>query len=519
MLKWVWYTRRFYMSFLSTISQWLVNTLEPYGSLGLMLIAIGDSSFLSLPEVNDAALMALSINNPYRMWELAAMTVLGSVIGCSLLYAVGRRGGEALLLKRFKSDRIVKVRNWYQKFGMLAVIVPSLLPPPLPFKIFVLSAGAFQISWRRFIMAVAIGRSIRYFSEGILAVWYGKQAIQIVADNVAIVGTVLAALIVAGAVLFVFARRRKAGARALLMSLLLVPLGSGCIRTRTVPEGERLPPSIPFTREKAVQKLDSQSQQIQSIQTSIRLEGSTASLKPGEQFKRPTSPTMNGTLIMKRPDQIFLKGSLVFPVFEMVSNGSNYQVFVNLKNQLYDGREDGPPSKPFLHLGDLANQFVNLRPKQIQQALLIDVRSLLKDSSIQTYGEPFPVVKDQTTYYIVNFLKESSPRDLRLVQKIWFNLNTENADIVRRQTYDDKGELETDTRYSGHQSLSASLRYPSRIEIKFLGTNTLIKINLDPKQAVFNGDVPQEALEFHPHPGAQIFRFEPRTTAAVTQQR
>src|SRR5215510_541775 len=186
------------MSFLGTISQWLVNTLEPYGSLGLMLIAIGDSSFLSLPEVNDAALMALSINNPIRMWELAAMTVLGSVIGCSLLYAVGRRGGERLLLKRFKSDRVIKVRNWYQRYGMLAVIVPSLLPPPLPFKIFVLCAGAFQISWPRFITAVAIGRSIRYFSEGILAVWYGKRAFQIVADNVAIVGVTLAVLIVAG---------------------------------------------------------------------------------------------------------------------------------------------------------------------------------------------------------------------------------------------------------------------------------------------------------------------------------
>ena len=70
------------MSFLTSLSHWLVTTLEPYGAVGLMLIAVGDSSFLSLPEVNDAALMALSINNPLHMWKLAAMTVLGSVIGC-----------------------------------------------------------------------------------------------------------------------------------------------------------------------------------------------------------------------------------------------------------------------------------------------------------------------------------------------------------------------------------------------------------------------------------------------------
>src|SRR4029453_4122069 len=110
------------MSFLRSISQWLVQTLEPYGAPGLMLIAIGDSSFLSLPEVNDAALMALSINNPLRMWEMAAITGIGSVIGCLLLYSVGRKGGEAMLTKRFAADKVLRVRGWYQKYGMLAVI-------------------------------------------------------------------------------------------------------------------------------------------------------------------------------------------------------------------------------------------------------------------------------------------------------------------------------------------------------------------------------------------------------------
>jgi membrane protein YqaA with SNARE-associated domain len=194
----------FHMSFLSNLSHWLVTTLEPYGAPGLMLIAIGDSSFLSLPEVNDAALMALAINDPSQMWKLASMTVLGSVIGCMLLYSVGRRGGEALLNRRFAADKVSRVRGWYQRYGMLAVIVPSLLPPPLPFKIFVLSAGAFQLPWTRFALAVAIGRSIRYFSEGLLAVWYGKQAVQMVADNFALVGLVLAGLIVLGAIIFVF---------------------------------------------------------------------------------------------------------------------------------------------------------------------------------------------------------------------------------------------------------------------------------------------------------------------------
>ncbi|HZI51927.1 MAG TPA: hypothetical protein VFE29_08885, partial [Terriglobia bacterium] len=95
-----------------------------------MLIAICDSSFLSLPEVNDLALMGLSISNPLRMWEYAAFTVIGSIIGCTLLYSVGRKGGEAMLRNRFAGHKVDRVRDWYKKYGMLAVIVPSLLPPP-----------------------------------------------------------------------------------------------------------------------------------------------------------------------------------------------------------------------------------------------------------------------------------------------------------------------------------------------------------------------------------------------------
>jgi membrane protein YqaA with SNARE-associated domain len=164
------------MSF-EAISIWLRNALLPYGGFGLMVLAICDSSFVSLPEVNDLLLMTFAINDPSSMVKFALLTTLGSVIGCSLLYAVGRKGGEAFLRKTFADERLVKVQSWYQRHGILAVIVPSLLPPPTPFKIFVLSAGTFGISWPKFLTAVVIGRGIRYFSEGILAVMYGPAAI------------------------------------------------------------------------------------------------------------------------------------------------------------------------------------------------------------------------------------------------------------------------------------------------------------------------------------------------------
>jgi membrane protein YqaA with SNARE-associated domain len=202
------------MSF-EAISIWLRNTLLPYGGMGLMVLAICDSSFLSLPEVNDLLLMTFAINDPGSMLKFASMTVLGSVIGCVLLYSIGRKGGEAFLRKTFADERLAKVQRWYQRHGILAVIVPSLLPPPTPFKIFVLSAGTFGISWPKFLTAILIGRGIRYFSEGILAVWYGPAAIKFVQQNFGKIGLVVAIVIVIGAFLFfTFGRRRVRSSEA-----------------------------------------------------------------------------------------------------------------------------------------------------------------------------------------------------------------------------------------------------------------------------------------------------------------
>ena len=191
------------------ISAWLRNALLPYGGFGLMVLAMCDSSFVSLPEVNDILLMTFAINDPGSMVKYALLTTLGSVIGCALLYAVGRKGGEAFLRKTFADERLAKVQRWYQRHGVLAVIVPSLLPPPTPFKVFVLSAGTFGISWPKFLTAVIIGRGIRYFSEGILAVMYGQQAIEFVQKNYGKIGLGFAIVIVISAIVFFAIGRRR----------------------------------------------------------------------------------------------------------------------------------------------------------------------------------------------------------------------------------------------------------------------------------------------------------------------
>jgi membrane protein YqaA with SNARE-associated domain len=190
------------------ISVWLRHTLIPYGSPGLMFLSMCDSSFVSLPEVNDVLLMTFTINEPSGMVKYTLVTILGSVIGCALLYSVGRKGGDAFLRKTFADEKLAKVQRWYQRHGILAVIVPSLLPPPTPFKLFVLSAGTFGISWPKFLTAIVIGRGIRYFSEAILALVYGPVAIEFVQNNYGKIGLGFAVLVVATACIFFLTRRR-----------------------------------------------------------------------------------------------------------------------------------------------------------------------------------------------------------------------------------------------------------------------------------------------------------------------
>lgn len=174
-----------------------------------MALAMCDSSFFSLPEINDVLLMTFAINEPHSMVKFALLTILGSTIGCALLYSVGRKGGEKFLRKSFADERLAKAQGWYQRHGILAIIIPSLLPPPMPFKFFVLSAGTFGISWPRFITGVVIGRSIRYFSEGILAVMYGPAAIQFVQRNYGKLGLAAAAFTILSVVVFFALARRR----------------------------------------------------------------------------------------------------------------------------------------------------------------------------------------------------------------------------------------------------------------------------------------------------------------------
>src|SRR6187401_2746851 len=111
------------------------------GGPGLFIIAFLDSSFLSFPEVNDLLIVLLVIKHPERMVFYATMSTLGSIAGCLAPYFVGRKGGDALVRKRFKGGTVEKAADLMRKYGAMALILPALLPPPAPFKIFVLMGG------------------------------------------------------------------------------------------------------------------------------------------------------------------------------------------------------------------------------------------------------------------------------------------------------------------------------------------------------------------------------------------
>jgi membrane protein YqaA with SNARE-associated domain len=153
------------------------------GGPGLFLVAFLDSSLLSLPEINDLLLIWMVTRNQPLMIYYAAMATLGSVVGCLLLYYLGRRGGEAMLKKRFHERHIDRAMELSRRYGALAIIVPALLPPPAPFKIFVLLAGIARVPVWTFVVSVSVGRGIRYFGEGLLALWYGELAITWLQSN------------------------------------------------------------------------------------------------------------------------------------------------------------------------------------------------------------------------------------------------------------------------------------------------------------------------------------------------
>ena len=198
---------------MSRIVSWVQAFALTIGGPGLFLVAFLDSSFLSLPEINDLLVVMLVIQHKELMLYYALMATLGSISGCFVLYFVGRRGGDALMRRRFAGPRLQRATELSKRYGVLAVAIPAILPPPAPFKIFVLLAGVARVPVWQFVSAIAVARGFRYVVVGILAVQYGDDAMAFVHANGQVVSFVVVALLLCGGLSYVLWSRRRAAVR------------------------------------------------------------------------------------------------------------------------------------------------------------------------------------------------------------------------------------------------------------------------------------------------------------------
>lgn len=160
------------------LPHWLQNAVATLGGGGIFLVALLDSSVLSFPFVTDALVMGLALQRPARVLYYCAMAALGSLAGCIWLYLLAKKGGEVFFRRR-AGARAAKAQRWVQDHAFLSVFIPGILPPPAPFKVFVLAEGVFQVPLKTFVLAILLSRTLRYFAEGLLAARYGEIALQI----------------------------------------------------------------------------------------------------------------------------------------------------------------------------------------------------------------------------------------------------------------------------------------------------------------------------------------------------
>ena len=196
---------------LRSIGRWLelyvIGLPIYYAAPAMIGIGALDSSLLSLPEINDYLVVGRCFKQPSAAFYFPLFAATGSVIGCLALYTIMRRGGQALLRRRFKRENIERADRAYARYGFLAIAIPALLPPPMPFKIFVATAGTLEYPRWRFLVTVMIARSFRYYVEGILAVYYGRRVLSFLKDNGQVVISIVTAIIVLLVLIYAIANR------------------------------------------------------------------------------------------------------------------------------------------------------------------------------------------------------------------------------------------------------------------------------------------------------------------------
>ena len=153
----------------------ILSILSPLGIWGVLGFAFVDAALLGMPL--DAIVGGYVYANPHRFLLYSAMAAVGSALGSVLIYWIGYKGGEVLLVKRIGETRFNKIKASFDKHEFLAIMLPSMLPPPTPFKLFVLSAGVAEMRFTHFLGAIFAGRFLRFCILSILVIRFGPEIV------------------------------------------------------------------------------------------------------------------------------------------------------------------------------------------------------------------------------------------------------------------------------------------------------------------------------------------------------
>jgi membrane protein YqaA with SNARE-associated domain len=167
---------------LARYTAWIWMLLQHLGIWGVFVIAFSDSALLGMPV--DAIVATYVYKDPKRLLFYVATAALGSVLGSIPLYLIGYAGGENVLRKRISEERFQRIHHSFERHEFWALMFPGMLPPPTPFKIFVLAAAVFEMKFRDFLAAVFAGRFVRFLVLSLLTLWFGPQIVELMGSVV-----------------------------------------------------------------------------------------------------------------------------------------------------------------------------------------------------------------------------------------------------------------------------------------------------------------------------------------------
>jgi membrane protein YqaA with SNARE-associated domain len=189
---------------LPTTARALRRQILHLGGIGLIPLALLDNSPLPIPGAMDIATILLAAREPKWWLYYALMATLGSLLGGFITYRLARKGGKEALERKFSKRRINEITKIFERWGFGSIAIPAMIPPPMPMVPFLFVAGAMQYPVRKFLAALAAGRSVRYFILAYLGEHYGRRIITVITKNghPVLVGIILAALVLAGIIIY-----------------------------------------------------------------------------------------------------------------------------------------------------------------------------------------------------------------------------------------------------------------------------------------------------------------------------